>query len=367
MLAPKPLLLFIVLVIGLTATAKPFHQPFPFKIVRVLDGRVDSSIANPHYVALDRHIAEDIQAYIDTATRDSRKGDNNLLINIRELIFVKNPAGPFLLLRAAIYYNKEKEAGRPAGVWYPFIDLTLPEDRMISTLKNTYKPLLNKLIAILSEIPDPSAPPAPLPKRIRKMEKNKLLHLLPQTPALTFAQIDIPARARWAREYPALLSLGTQNGVYMDFYAFRAGKIKPDTLDLYFNQTDSTYHASEKDLWQPNRLPYVIARDGELFKLLPNYSYVKLIRDSATLGFCIPHSLPDMESLLKIRRKQDARDLHSTNTQNPLAGMALELAYSAVATSVRAGEIKHTQKKGMNKDEYRNCVIDMDTGAVMYR
>jgi hypothetical protein len=343
------------------ATAKPFVRPFPFKTIRVLDNQAGTILNSPPAIALDRPAAEAIQGYLDTVTRLSPKGDKNLLLNIREMVFVKIHSDSYLSLKADVYYSTGNEA------WHPFLNIALEEARWQSTPKNNYGVLLDRLIALLSEIPDPSAPPAPLPRRIRRMVKNKQLHLLEQIPSLTIEQIDVPARTRWVKDYPALSSLGKENGVYSDFYAFRNGEIEHDMIDLQFDTTDSTYHVGSKGQGWKGTLPYVIARDGELFKLLPNDSYVRLIQDSATFQFSVPHSLPDMESLSKVRRLQDAKDPSGSSHENPLVGLVVGLTYSAVATSIRGGEIKHAQKTGLTKDEYRNCMINMDTGYVIYR
>jgi hypothetical protein len=74
-----------------------------------------------------------------------------------------------------------------------------------------------------------------------------------------------------------------------------------------------------------------------------------------------------MESLSKIKRLQDAKDPSGSSSENPLVGLVVGLTYSAVASPIRGGEIKHTQKTGLTTDEYRNCMINMDTGYIMYR
>ncbi|HTI90122.1 MAG TPA: hypothetical protein VL727_06005 [Puia sp.] len=341
------------------ATAKPFLKPFPFKAVRVLDNQAGSIMNSPPAILLDRAVTEAIQGYIDTVTRLSPKGDKNLLLNIREMLFAKFPAGSFLLLEADVYYSTGKD------IYHPFLNINLQEARWKSTPKNNYGFLLDQLIAILSEIPDPSTPPTPLPGRIKRMVKNDRLHLLDPTPSLTLEQIDIPARTRWFRQYPALQSLGAQNGVYWNFQAFRDGELQHDMIDLQFDTKDSTYHVPDQRRKQT--LPYVIARDGELFKLLPNNCYVRLSHDSAVFQFYIPHSLPDMESLSRVRSLQTATNPSGSDPDHPLAGAAMDLTYAAVAGSIRAGEIKRTQKTGLNTDEYRNCMINMDNGNIMYK
>ena len=340
------------------ATAKPFDKPFPYKTIRVLYNQAGTILNSPPAITLDRPVAEAIQGYLDTVTSLSPKGDKNLVINIRKMVFVRIHKDSYLSLKADIYYSTGNEA------WHPFLNIDLEEARWQSTPKNNYGVLLDRLIALLSEIPDPSAPPAHLPGGIQRMIKNKRLHLLEQNPSLTLEQIDVPARTRWVKDYPALLSLGKQNGVYSNFHAFRNGEIEHAMIDLQFDTTDSTYHVGGKG--RTDSLPFVIARDGELFKLLPNDSYVKLIQDSATFRFYIPHSLPDMMSLSKVRQLQDAKDPSGSSHENPLVGLVVGLTYSAVATSIRGGEIKNTQKKGLTTDEYRHCLIDMDTGYIIF-
>jgi hypothetical protein len=217
-----------------------------------------------------------------------------------------------------------------------------------------------------------------MPHKIWAWGDRKYFDFVHEPGDLPIAGIDRPVTEKWAG-YPIVRHPPGGSGAYLNFDDFREARLTQGPVKMQFDGRDSLYRLQDgpfapvvikvKGIRRLFCWPYAIADSSGLYvNLLRKNQYLKVTPSANTFSFRIPDSLPDMYALLSKDCSGAARAPGTiVPSENLVAGLASAAAVSVtqVATNPHPPS-KNVRDEGKEKAQYRNCLIDMSSGDILY-
>ena len=111
--------------------------------------------------------------------------------------------------------------------------------------------------------------------------------------------------------------------------------------------------------------PWAICSSGSFFIQIGKNVFLKLRKQNNTFEFHIPHSLPDMYTILSISENYRLTAISPANSGNILFDLTSAFLTSAIDRATKASaENKINQER--IKHNFRTCFINMDSGDIIF-
>jgi hypothetical protein len=358
--------------------------------VIVLDNTIDTSkigiFETGRYplesISFDRPPRLAIEQYIEKVIAPVKNGNNTLLINVKEL-YIPN-RGIYIKKRKKIFFFRTKYFdSRNYLRFYSdiYIKTINNEYQKIATLRLSYfmRPgsgwdsnpiglLLNELITCASLSIDPIGNSDGFSQRKRSdWARYPIAYdFAKDTTNYPLDKVNIPALQRWG-QIPIVKSDSLRDGIFESFEDFQKDRITPNTISLVFNEKDSLYRMSPMDstrLITPGS-PWAIGSSGSLFIQIGKNTFLKLHKQHNTFEFHIPHSLPDMYTILSLSENYRLRAGSGSNSGNIVADLASSFTISAIDQITKASGKNIIYQESI-KHDFRTCFINMESGDIIF-
>ena len=362
----------------------------PFDKVIILDNTIDTSKIGifengrypPECISFDQPPGLAIKDYIEKIISPIQKGNKTLLINIKEL-YIPNRGIFTKKRRKGLFFHHGYSNSRDYVRFRSdiYVQTFNCDYQKIATLRLSYfmRPgaswepnpigsLLNELIACASLSVDSIANANRFSKRKRSgWAKYPIAYdFAKDTTGYPIDKINIPALQRWG-QIPIIKSDWLKDGIFESFEDFQEGRITADTIALIFNEKDSLYRMRPTDSARFIALgaPWAIGCSGSLFIQIGKNIFLKLHKQVNTFAFYIPHSLPDMYTILSLSENYRLTAASAANSGNIFFDLA-----SIVVIGTIDGITKASTKNRINRESikhnYRNCFINMESGDIIF-
>ena len=333
---------------------------FPFDRLEVFDNRFDTTgfrICQPgsgvaKVDVFDNTASEAIKVFIETAISPIPRQHQVLYISIRQLRFGNIETFRNRLFFAADAYYRYNDAYRKiTSVNRIYVD---------KRVKGTGAFVAGVLTDLIEEIG----------KDYYEQEGHGF-------DKFSAGDMNVPVTDTWA-SYPIITRTSATDGIYRSFDDLRNNRIIRSDFILQM-AADSTYRISFNE---PNEFYdkkknsfhniWAVSYHGVLYLPLMAQYFLPLERRNNRLYFYVPHSLPDMHTIifhvspagLSSSGAYDNLSRYSNNSSVAVLGAALGLMVDIIRNSRNTMNEKN---KTVNNEDMRNCFLDMDTGDIIYR
>lgn len=360
----------------------------PFKKVKVLDNRVDTSlfyfaesgIYPPTQVSFEKQIGSVIENYFDEAVARSKYKDRNLLIKLnqcripnKQLIKRKYGKSPWGIGRNShryIWFDADVYAELPGGGFRKIVNFQ--QRYYVSTYLKWFQlgmeNILDNLIKVIYLSDSASTYDDLKFSKFRKsLKKDSVIYSYStETDIYNYETINKSIYNRWQLA-PIFTSDLKADGVYENFDDFKSDSLRITDIALDSTINDSVFHFSvaRYPVNKSSTKPFAIVYKHSLYVNLFHDTYVLLERKGGLLYFYVPWNLPDMYAILSFENYNSNSSDYSVSMGNPVASILSFIGGIALQAHDNKVMKRRTFDDGM-KQEYRNCIIDLDNGDIIY-